>query len=311
MPEHLPEVHGDGHGHRHVARSGLLDQQCEGDTGVGLHPQADLVDLQRAVLSGEQRPGRWPQDGDHVEQRRRQGLARADVHRHARPAPVVDVQGERDVGLGRGPRRDARGREVAVVAAAHHLGRVDRAHRPQQPVLGVALVVGGGRQGRVHQQVGEHLQQVVLHDVADRPDGVVERTPVGDVEVLGHRDLEVVDPLPVPQRLEQGVGEPQHQQVLDRLLAQEVVDPEHPVLGVVAAQPGVEGAGRRQVAAERLLDHQPRALRQADGGDPVGDRAEQRRRDGEVVHRERLGAGLRGDGLGEAGEHSRVRVVAR
>jgi hypothetical protein len=98
---------------------------------------------------------------------------------------------------------------------------------------------------------------VVLHDVADRPDGVVERAPVGHVEVFGQRDLEVVDPLPVPQRLDQGVGEPQYQQVLDRLLAQEVVDPEHPVLRVVQAQVGVELARRGKVAAERLLDHQP------------------------------------------------------
>ena len=47
MPEHLPEVHGDGHGHRRRPIR-LLDQQCEGDTGVGLHPQADLVVLQRS-----------------------------------------------------------------------------------------------------------------------------------------------------------------------------------------------------------------------------------------------------------------------
>jgi hypothetical protein len=149
------------------------------------------------------------------------------------------VQGQRHVGLGGGTRRDARRVGVAVVAAADHLGRVDGPYRPQHAVLRVALVVRPVRQRCVHQHVGQHLQEVVLHHVADRPDGVVERAAVGDVEVLGHRDLEVVDPLPVPQRLEQGVGEPQHEQVLDRLLAQEVVDPEHPVLGVVAAQPGI------------------------------------------------------------------------
>ena len=75
--EHPPEVHGDGDRHRHVSRPGLLHQEREGDTGVRLHPQADLVDLQRSLPAGEQRPGRWPQDGDHVEQRDRQGLARA------------------------------------------------------------------------------------------------------------------------------------------------------------------------------------------------------------------------------------------
>jgi hypothetical protein len=148
---------------------------------------------------------------------------------------------------------------------------------------------------------------VVLHDVAHGADGVVERAAVGDVEVLGHRDLEVVDPLPVPQRLEQRVGEAQHEQVLDGLLAEEVVDPEHPVLGVVLRDAFVQRFRGGQVVPERLLDDQPRARGQARRGDPVGDRAEQRRRHGEVVDGERRGP----DGLGEAGEDRRVGVVAR
>ena len=176
---------------------------------------------------------RRAQHRDDVEQRDRQRLPRAQVDRHAHPPPVVDVQRQRDVGLGGRPRLHAGRLGVAVVAAAHRLGRVDRPHRAQQAVLRVALVVGPLRRRRLHEQVGEHLQQVVLDDVAHGADGVVERAAVGDVEVLGHRDLEVVDPLPVPQRLEQRVGEPQHEQVLDRLLAEEVVDPEHPVLRVV------------------------------------------------------------------------------
>ena len=50
-------------------------------------------------------------------------------------------------------------------------------------------------------------------------------------EGLGHVDLDVVDVLPVPDRLEQAVGESERQDVLRRLLAQEVVDPEDLVLG--------------------------------------------------------------------------------
>ncbi len=52
-----------------------------------------------------------------------------------------------------------------------------------------------------------------------------------DPDLLGHRDLDVVDGDLVPQGLEQGVGEPQGQQVLHRLLAEVVVDAEDPVLG--------------------------------------------------------------------------------
>ena len=48
-----------------------------------------------------------------------------------------------------------------------------------------------------------------------------------DPHRLGDRDLHVVDELAVPDRLEDAVREPQRQHVLDRLLAEVVVDPEH------------------------------------------------------------------------------------
>ncbi len=50
------------------------------------------------------------------------------------------------------------------------------------------------------------------------------RVVLGQALLLGHGDLHVVDVLRVPQRLEDAVGEAQHQQVLHRLLAEVVVD---------------------------------------------------------------------------------------
>jgi len=47
-----------------------------------------------------------------------------------------------------------------------------------------------------------------------------------DRERLGHVDLHVGDVLAVPHRFEQAVGEPGGQDVVDPLLAEEVVDPE-------------------------------------------------------------------------------------
>ena len=69
---------------------------------------------------------------------------------------------------------------------------------------------------------------------------------------------DVVDEVAVPHRLEQRVGEPQRHQVLDRLLAQVVIDPEHLRLVEHLEHLRVELARRRQVVAERLLDHDPR-----------------------------------------------------
>ena len=51
-----------------------------------------------------------------------------------------------------------------------------------------------------------------------------------DPDRLGHRDLDVVDELAVPDRLEDPVREAEREHVLDRLLAEVVVDPEDLVL---------------------------------------------------------------------------------
>ena len=77
-----------------------------------------------------------------------------------------------------------------------------------------------------HRDQGEQLQQVVLDDVARGADAVVVAGAAADADVLGHGDLHVVDVRAIPDRLEQGVREPQRQDVLDRLLAEVVVDAE-------------------------------------------------------------------------------------
>ena len=53
----------------------------------------------------------------------------------------------------------------------------------------------------------------------------VERGAVLDPDRLGDGDLHVVDVVAVPQRLEDAVGKAQHHDVLDRLLAEEMVHP--------------------------------------------------------------------------------------
>ncbi len=95
---------------------------------------------------------------------------------------------------------------------------------------------------------------VVLDDVAGGADAVVVAGPAADADVLGHGDLHVVHEGPVPDRFEHLVGEAQRQDVLDGLLAEVVVDPEHLVRLEHLVHDLVELLGRRQVVAERLLD---------------------------------------------------------
>ena len=86
--------------------------------------QTELVGFGPSVRAREAEPGRVLEDEPQLGLRDRQVLAGADEERHARPAPVVDLQAHRRVGLGRGVRRHAVDVAVAVVLAAHVVRRV-------------------------------------------------------------------------------------------------------------------------------------------------------------------------------------------
>ena len=103
------------------------------------------------------------------------------------------------------------------------LGRADRV---QDLDLLVADLVGGEVDRRLHRDVAEQLEHVVLDEVAQRAGVVVVARARADPDVLGRGDLDVVDVVAVPHRLEQPVGEPERHHVLDGLLAQVVVDAE-------------------------------------------------------------------------------------
>ena len=90
-----------------------------------------------------------------------------------------------------------------------------------------------------------------------RPGLLVERATRLDPERLGHRDLDVVDVAPIPERLEDPVAEPEDEQVADGLLAQVVVDPVDLLLAEDLEDLAVEPDRRVEVAAEGLLDDDP------------------------------------------------------
>jgi hypothetical protein len=79
---------------------------------------------------------------------------------------------------------------------------------------------------RLHRHEGEDLEQVRDDHVAVGAGLLVEAGAPAEAERLGHVDLHVVDEVAVPDRLEQAVGEAEGEDVLRRLLAEEVVDAE-------------------------------------------------------------------------------------
>ena len=74
---------------------------------------------------------------------------------------------------------------------------------------------------------------------------------------FGHRDLDVVDMISVPERLKDAVAEPEHHDVLNRLLSEIMVDAIDLAFGQNRKDFAIELLRRAKIGAERLLDDGP------------------------------------------------------
>src|SRR3546814_2057919 len=92
---------------------------------------------------------------------------------------------------------------------------------------------------------------MVLDHVLQRADAVIIGYAAFEPDGFGDGDLDMVDRLRVPQRLEQHVGEAQREEILDRFLAEIMVDAEDAVFGKGVADLGVDFA-RRDRKSTRL-----------------------------------------------------------
>ena len=117
------------------------------------------------------------------------------------------------------------------ILAAHdvrvHLAGRQRTDGPEQFDLFIADGFGLQRHRRFHRHQGEHLQQVVLHHVTQGAGFLVITAAGADAQFLAHRNLDVVHRLAVPELLENRIGKTEHQNVLDRFLAEVMVDAEN------------------------------------------------------------------------------------
>ena len=277
-------------GELHVERD-RLRATLVGAVGVDLEPDAgprvelddQLALLGRPALVGHEAKSRRAVEHEpELGLRHRQPLAGPDEERDARPSPVVDLEPERGIGLGRRARRDAVDAEIAVVLPAHVVMRVGVGHRAEDGEFRVLQRVGVRARRRLHRRHRDDLHQVVDDDVLERADAVVEMAAVLDAEVLGHRDLDARDVMAVPDRLEHRVGEAQVEDLLKTHLPEVVVDPVELGLVDVLVDVGGELVGGREVVTERLLDDDAGVLGQVRVVQALDHGAEQERRDLEI-----------------------------
>ncbi len=144
---------------------------------------------------------------------------------------------------------------AGVLAAGGRAGQILRkGDRCENLLLLGAQVLRVEGDRLLHRGERHELQEVVLDDVTRGADAVVVSGTATHADVLGHRDLHVVDVVRVPDRLVQLVREAQSQDVLNRLLAEIVVDAEDRIGRERRAQRVVELLRRCEVMAEWLLD---------------------------------------------------------
>ena len=205
--------------------------------------------------------------------------------------------------------RRAIDRACAILAGDGFACR-DLAQRAQHLDL---LVAHRGRiemRGRLHCDQREQLQHVVLHHVADRAGIIIERHAPLEANGFGDCDLHVIDVGGVPERLEHQVGKAQREQVLHRLLAEIVVDPENPAFGESARHRVIDHAAGGQIGAQWLFEahpyrlaRQPRRLQAGDGG------AEQARRGREENREAARGRADLGGETGIAFQRGRIQCL--
>ena len=238
-------------------RAGAPGVEEQPDPGRGVELDDQLVGFRVVVREAEPQLRRSFEHEPDLGLGRRQVLSRADEERNARPAPVVDVEAQGGVGLGRRVRGDAVGVEVALVLPADVVGGVGGSDGAEDRELRVLERLGVTPGGGLHGRDGDDLHDVVDDDVTQRADGVVEVAPVLDPEALGHRDLDAGEVVPVPDRLQHRVREPEVEELLEAHLPEEVIDPVDLRLVQVLVELGGERAGGGLVVTERLLDHHP------------------------------------------------------
>ena len=160
--------------------------------------------------------------------------------------------------------------------------RRERPEASEHADLGVSDDVRLQRPRRLHRDHAEDLEHVVLEHVAESTDALVIADAAGEhlarlVVVLrepfflGHGDLDVVDVLLVPERLEDAVGEPDDQEVLDGFLAEIMVDAICLIFLECMGDRRDHPPGAVEVMTDGLLDDHPReGGRLARRGDEAG-----------------------------------------
>src|SRR6185295_15302993 len=257
----------------------FLDAYTESNAQLRAEPHSRVVPVSGSDLCHR----RTFQLHDYLRRCDRQALSCTDKEGDAVPSPRIDLEPDCRERLDLRIGGDSALAPIALELSSNEVAGREWLHLAKDfdHLIADRFMVGG--RGRLHGEKAHHLHHVVLYDIADRTDFLVEIAAAFHTERLSHRDLHAFDVVAVPDRLEERIGEAEHNEVLDRLLAEIVVDAKDRRLVEHGVEGPIEGLGGGEVPAERLLDDHARSASAARLSQMLGDDGKHARLDGEIV----------------------------
>src|ERR1051325_8965872 len=130
-----------------------------------------------------------------------EAFAGADVKRHAPPSPGINLQLERSESFDFGIGRHAGLLAVAAELAAHQIPGYERGGGFEHLHFFVPDRFAVRADRRLHSQICEYLEKMVLNYIADGADLLIKRAAALDTKILCHGDLDALEMHAVPARL--------------------------------------------------------------------------------------------------------------
>ena len=171
-----------------------------------------------------------------------------------------------------------------LVLAARNVMWKNRIKRPNNLELFITNGIRIEPCRRFHCDETQQLHQVILHHIAHRARFVIVFAPAPNAYGFGHGDLDVIDILAVPERLEQHVAKANRHQVLHGLFTQVVIDPVNLTFVKIFGERCIQGFGGLQIPAKRFFnDDTALGVRHAPLLQPFCKIAKQRRRHRKII----------------------------
>src|SRR6516162_1099355 len=101
---------------------------------------------------------------------------------------------------------------------------------------------------------------MILHDIANRAGLVIEGPAALHAKILGHSDLDTINVVAIPEGFHEGIGKAEDEHIVDRTLAEVVVDAKNVLFMVGTVKNLVQRLGGGEVITERFFDDDARAF---------------------------------------------------